>query len=88
MPRGWGFSTIFVTQGSGFRTSFVPGRWGIRPFKRIPPGEGWWSGLELANTLGNEHQILTYPEWWLLCKVGDYECSVGDQENSSWLLIQ
>ena len=28
----------FFAPGSGFRTVFVPGEWGIRPFKKIPRG--------------------------------------------------
>ena len=51
--RGWGFSTIFLSQGSGFRTVFVPGRVGNLPFQKIPWGFAWggWSGLELTDTL-------------------------------------
>ena len=50
---GWGFSTIFLPQGSGFRNFFVPEGWRIRSFKKFHgglPGRGW-SGLELADTL-------------------------------------
>ena len=52
-PRGWGFSTIFLSQGSGFRTVFVPRRVGNLPFQKIPWGFAWggWSGLELTDTL-------------------------------------
>ena len=54
---GWGFSMIFLPQGSRFRISFVLEGWGIRSFKTSPvacPGEGggggWLSGLELTDT--------------------------------------
>ena len=52
MPWGWVFSTMFLPQVSGFRTFFVPGEWGIRPFKKFPGVcPGGWSGLELTDTL-------------------------------------
>ena len=35
---GWDFSTIFLPQGSGFRTFLVPGEWGIRLSKKISRG--------------------------------------------------
>ena len=35
---GWGFSTIFLPQGSGFRTFFVPGGVGNSPFQKFPRG--------------------------------------------------
>ena len=57
--RRWGFSTIFLSLGSGFRTFFVPRGWRIRPLK-IPQEfarEGW-SGLQLTDTLGSKG--LTY----------------------------
>ena len=52
---GWGFRMIFLPQGSGFRTFFVPGV-GNSPFQRnspgVCPGGGvGWSGLELTDTL-------------------------------------
>ena len=49
------FCTSFAgfSPGVGFSTISKESPWG-------------WSGLKLTNTLGSEHQILTYPEWWLL----------------------
>ena len=39
LPRGWGFSTIFMPERSGFSTFFVP--CGIHSFKTFPGvGEG------------------------------------------------
>ena len=35
MSRGWGFSTIFLPQGSGFCTFFVP-EGGNSPCQKIP----------------------------------------------------
>ena len=60
LPQGWGFSTIFLSQGSRFLTFFVPRGWGICPFEKIPlecvcPGGGGWSGLELTDTLVYMH---------------------------------
>ena len=46
---GWGFSTSFLPQGLVFCTFFVPGGWGIRPFKKNSPRG--LSGLELTDTL-------------------------------------
>ena len=47
-----GFSTIFLPQGSGFRTFFVLEGWGFALSKNSPGvcPEGW-SGLELTDTL-------------------------------------
>ena len=43
---GVGFSTIFLPHGSGFRTFFVTGEWGVRPLKKFPgvcrgDGQAW-----------------------------------------------
>ena len=48
---GWGFSTIFLPQGSGFRTLFVPGG-GEFALSKNSPGlcPGGWSDLELTDT--------------------------------------
>ena len=48
MPRGWGFGTIFLLQGSDFHTFFVPGGGEFALLKNSPGG---WSGLELTDTL-------------------------------------
>ena len=51
MSRGWGFSTIFLPQGSGLCTFFVPGGGGDSACQKIPRGfPGGWSGLELTDT--------------------------------------
>ena len=68
---GWGISTIFLPQGAGFLTFFVPMGWGIRPFKKIPQGFAWGrvgSGLELTDTLNKsnlDRPIRIPPSWWV-----------------------
>ena len=52
IAQGWGFSTIYLPQGSKFCTFFVLGGGKIALLKKLPGGlPGEWSGLELTDTL-------------------------------------
>ena len=45
IARGWSFSTIFLPQGSGFRTFLCSGGGGWNsPFQKVPPGFCWEGG--------------------------------------------
>ena len=51
-PGGGVLARFFLPQGSELRTFLVPEGLGIRPFEKIPWGDGLggWSGLELTDT--------------------------------------